>query len=120
MFYKTNAFIGGAAPDLGEKIPSWRRAVFTAKHESSMGLQLDYLRVVGGHHSHCAPTLPAAFLLLSHSARRALQRCPEAATELGSGKVARLAAVAVCAREAIDVLKALARRGVDVGQTRLR
>ena len=54
-----------------------------------------------------------------YSASAPLQRFPEAEPELGGSKVARLSVGAVSAREPVNMVKALARRGVNVGQARL-
>ena len=48
-----------------------------------------------------------------------LQFGPEGEPELGGGEVARLAVGAVGARAPVDMIKALARCGVDIGQARL-
>ena len=48
-----------------------------------------------------------------------LQWGPEAEPELGGREVARLAVGAVGARAPVDMIKALARCGVDIGQARL-
>ena len=54
-----------------------------------------------------------------HQLLSALQWGPEAEPELGGREVARLAVGAVGARAPVDMLKALARCVVDIGQARL-